>query len=138
MTPPIALKITAVKAGTGAPLGEPRWQVCPEDVDPDTLLSWLEQTFGKPVELVLTQTEVNPALPVGWFFKAVRAEADLPSEQLELMVIPFISVGDGSQVAMFAYQAEQKAAFMNLTSTGRIEALTVIEQPQREYRPKPG
>jgi hypothetical protein len=129
----IALKIAPVTIGSGEPIGELEWQDCPPDVAPDTLLSYLSQQFGEPIELVLTSTETQKALAVGWFFRPPVASKW--AGKADLMVIPYITLDDGSEVAMFVHQADQKAMFRNLYNEGKGDRLVEIEQPQRPYRP---
>ena len=129
----ITLKIAPVRIGSGEPIGESEWQDCPPDVEPDTLLSYVSQGFGEPIELVLTSTEMQKALAVGWFFRPPVASKW--AGKAELMVIPYITLDDGSEVAMFVHQAEQEAMFRNLHFEGKADRLVEIEQPQRPYRP---
>lgn len=132
----IALKIARVQAGSGEPVAEPEWIDCPPDVTPDTLLSYLTQQFGEPIEVALTATEKNPRLAIGWFFRPTPAVPTGATDNFEAMIIPFIKLEDGSDVAMFLHQAEQLELFKSFAADGRADELTIVDQPQRDYKPQ--
>jgi len=130
----ITLQVTPVRAGSGEPIAESERIDCPLDVAPDTLLSFLTERFGEPTEVALTATEKNPRIAIGWFFRQLNT-ATRASDGVELMIIPFISLEDGSSVAMFLHQAEQLECFEALAKDQHLD-LTVIDQPQRDYKPQ--
>jgi hypothetical protein len=132
----ITLKIALVQVGSGEPLEQPEWTACPNDVEADTLLSYLTQQFGEPIEVALTSTEKNPRIVIGWFFRPPAGQLTGPADDIELLVIPYITLEDGSDVAMFLHQANQKELFETLAVEGKVDELTLIEQPQREYEPQ--
>ena len=54
---PLVVKVIPLRAGASQPAGEPRLLSCPPEVQPDTILSFLAQRLGEPVELVWASTE---------------------------------------------------------------------------------
>jgi hypothetical protein len=73
---PLFVKVIPLRAGTSEPAGESRLLCCPPNVEPDTILSFLSQRLGKPVETVWTSTEHHERLDIGWVFPGAPATAD--------------------------------------------------------------
>jgi len=54
---PLFVKVIPLRAGTSDLAGEPRLLCCPPGVEPDTILSFLTQRLGEPVEPLWTSTK---------------------------------------------------------------------------------
>src|SRR5215467_7720649 len=106
---PLFVKVIPLPAGTTEPAGEPCLLRCPPDVEPDTILSFLTQRLGEPVEKVCTSTEHHQRLDIGWVF------ADVPTtgqqDATEFACIPFLESPDGQLRPMLEVQADQRGQY---------------------------
>jgi hypothetical protein len=130
------VKITPMRAGTAEPVGVPEMMPCAADVEPDTIRSYLVQRFGDPVEVAWTTTRQHARVSIGWIFRGepVTDAADAT----ELLCVPFAETADRSLLPLFELQADQRQEFEELARSRALDQYTVIEQPQREYRPPHG
>ena len=132
---PLFVKVIPLRAGTSEPAGEPRLLCCPPDVEPDTILSFLTQRLGEPVETVRTSTEHHERLGIGWVFPGAPATG--PQDAVELACIPFIEPPGGALQPMFEIQADRRRQFAQLADSHELDA-TIIQQPHRAYHPAAG
>ncbi len=128
----IFVKIMPLKAGTSEAAGDPELLACPPDVEPETILSFLSQKFGRYIETVLTSTERHQRIQTGWIFRGPTAS---PGEPFELACVPLVEVAGGSLRPMFELQADQRQDFGKLASDGTFRSYSVIGRPLSEYQP---
>jgi len=127
----LLVKIIPLSAGTAEPAGAPELRLCPPDVEPDTILSFLAGKFGDPVETAWTSTERHPRIETGWIFRSPHKGE--PDRDVEILCVPFVEV-DGSLRPMYEHLADRRQEFEELASRGVFDRYTVIELPQRDYR----
>jgi len=130
----LLVKIIPLRAGTAEPAGAPELLPCPPDVEADTILSFLTGRFGDPVETAWTSTGRHPRLEAGWIFRAPQARDD--DRDVEILCVPLIEAADGSWRSMFEQLADDRENFDELASHDAFDQHTVIELPQRDYRPR--
>jgi hypothetical protein len=130
----LLVKIIPLSAGTAEPAGAPDLLPCPPDVEADTILSFLTGRFGEPVETAWTSTGRHPRIATGWIFRAPRAVAD--DRDVEILCVPLTEAADGSLQSLFEQLADGRADFDELASHDAFDQHTVIELPQRDYRPR--
>jgi hypothetical protein len=127
------VKVVPLSAGTSQPAGEPLTVPCPPDVEPDTVLSFLTQKFGEPLEVAWTSTDRHPRLATGWIFPGMPATATDP--EVEYLCVPHIQTSDGTLHNMFELQADQRQEFEQLAASGAFDSYTVVTAPHRSYQP---
>ena len=127
------VKVTPVKAGTAEDVAAFQMVECPPDVEADTLLSFLTQQFGEPIDAAIVSNEKYQRLQVGWIFPG--PPTDVPEGTTERICTPFIELDDGSRVAMFAWLADTREVMERNAKDGSISELNVISKDQREYQP---
>jgi hypothetical protein len=132
---PLFVKVIPLRAGTSEPAGEPRLLCCPPDVEPDTILSFLTQRLGEPVELVRMSTEHHERPGVGWIFPGSPATGE--RDAVEVACVPFLESPGGALRPMFEVQAEQRRQFAKLADSHELE-VTVLQAPHRAYHPAAG
>src|SRR5580704_6786661 len=103
------VKITPLCAGTAEPVGPSEILLCPADVGPETVRSFLVRQFGEPAEVAWTRSERHERLAVGWIFPAGPPGG--PGSDVEVLCVPFIDAGDGSLRPMFEVLADQRQEF---------------------------
>ena len=130
----LLVKLIPLSVGTAKPAGAPELLPCPPDVEADTILSFLTSKFGAPVETAWTSTDRHPRINAGWIFRAPQAAE--PDRDVELLCMPFIEAADGSLRSLFEQLADSREDFEELASRGAFDQYTVIELPQRDYRPR--
>ena len=130
------VKVVPMKAGSAELAGDTETFECPTDVQPDTILSFLTQKFGGLIDTAWTYTDRHPRIEVGWIFGG--GPSTPPEGPVELLCVPQIRVADGSLQSMFELLADQRQDFDRLATSGHLDTYTVVERPQREYRPKAG
>ena len=126
------VKVIPVIAGTSQPAGDAMLMPCPPDAEPDTVLSFLTQRFGEPIEVAWTSTARHPRLATGWIFPGTRATTVAPD--VEFICIPHIEAEDGTLQNMFELQADLRQEFEQLAADGALDSLTVVPAPQRRYQ----
>jgi hypothetical protein len=87
---------------------------CPDDVRPDSVLSFLTQLFGDVAGTAWTSTERHDRLACGWIF-AGRGE----HKGQEVLRVPFVEADDGSLRALFELFAELRTSSMGSRGPGR-------------------
>ena len=129
----LVVKVIPLSAGTAEPAGAPELLSCPPDVEADTILSFLTSKFGDPVQTAWTSTDRHPRIDTGWIFRAPRAGE--PDQDVEMLCVPFIEAADGSLRSLFEQLADGREDFEQLASRDAFDQHSVIELPQRDYRP---
>jgi hypothetical protein len=130
----LLVKIIPLSAGTAEPAGAPELLPCPPDVEADTILSFLTGRFGDPIETAWTSTSRHPRIDTGWIFRAPQALED--DRDVEILCVPLIEAADGSLRSLFEQLADGREDFDELASHDAFDQHTVIELPQRDYRPR--
>jgi hypothetical protein len=132
---PLFVKVIPVRAGTSEPAGEPFLLRCPPDVGPDTIVSFLTQRLGDPVELVRMSTERRERLAIGWVFPDTPAIG--PPDAVEFACVPVIESSGGALQPVFAIPAGQRRQAAQRADSHE-QGATVIRQPHRAHHPAPG
>jgi hypothetical protein len=132
---PLFVNVIALRAGTTEPAGEPRLLPCPPDVEPGTVLSFLTQRLGEPVELVRAPTEHHQRVGIGWVFPDASSTGQ--QDATEVACIPFIESPGGRLRPLFEVHAGQQRQFTQLAGNHGLDT-TVIQQPHRAYHPAAG
>ena len=127
------VKIMPVNAGSSEQAGEFKVMACPPDVEADTVLSFLMQQYGEPVDTAYTSDENHARVEIGWVFPGPPGLAS--GESTELICAPFIKIDDGSLQPMFEWFAAQREMMERLAKDGTFSEYTQVTNPQREYRP---
>jgi hypothetical protein len=131
----LIVKVIPLRAGASEPAAEPRMLACPPDVEPDTILSFLTQQLGEPIEAIWTSTERDRRIDTGWIFPGIPAIES--QDAVELACVPFLETADGALQLMFEVQADQRQQFAELAASRGLD-YTIIERPQRAYQPTDG
>jgi hypothetical protein len=131
----IFVNVTPVKTGTAEPVGAVQKVGCPGDIEPDTLLSYLTQQFGEPLEAAWTTTARHPKLQVGWIFPSPAHDGSgtAPPLDRELLVVPFTYDAEGSVIPFFEYQADAWSQFNEIAERGGFDDTVHFTLPQRTY-----
>lgn len=125
------IKVIPVKAGTSEPAGDTLLMACPPDVKPDTVLSFLAQSFGEPIDLAWTSTAWEPRMATGWIFPHIAPTAANPD--IEYICVPHVLTGDGTLQNIFELQAEQRHEFEQLAADNALDSLAILIAPPRTY-----
>lgn len=124
------VKVTPLKVETSEPSADSQLMECPEDVEPDNILSFLSRVFGDIVDTAWTSTERHARLACGWIFAAATEHPES-----EILCVPLVAMDDGSQRSMFELQADQGAEFDELVRSCELGAYMTVELPHRAYQP---
>ena len=94
------------------------WLEVPPAVEAHNVEDYVVGRFGEPVDVAVGGTDGYGEIVMGWVFaSATLAQLDLPSEGLEMMVVPFVRFPDGSRRELFEYTAELHDEFEALVAT---------------------
>jgi hypothetical protein len=132
---PLFVKVIPLRAGTSEPAGEPFLLRCPPDVGPDTIVSFLTQRLGDPVELVRMSTEPGERLGIGWIFPGALVAG--PPDAVEFACVPVIESLGGAVQPVFAIPAGQRRQAAQRADSHEPVA-TIIRQPHRADHPGHG
>jgi hypothetical protein len=106
---------------------------CPDDVELDTVASWLEQRYGPAINASWTVTEDVGEVPIGWVYEV---PADWPSvnrAEQEMVAVPMlVDVGGEPTDSPFLVQAELRARLQDAAKQAGVE-MTVTTITQRPY-----
>jgi hypothetical protein len=111
------------------------WRItpCPDDVELDTVASWLEQQYGPAVNTSWTRTEDGGEVPIGLVY---QVPADWPTANRadqEMVAVPMlVDVGGEPTDSAFLVQAEQRARWEKAAKQVGVE-MTVTTIKQRPY-----
>jgi hypothetical protein len=105
------IKVIPLRAGTGAPAGQPRLLACPPGVTPDTVLSFLTQRLGEVLQTAWTPTGHHQHPGIGWVFSGGPATG--PQEAVDLACVPFIESPGGSLQPLFEAQAASASSSLS-------------------------
>lgn len=97
--------------------------------------SFLTGQFGDLIDTAWTSTQRHPRIAAGWIFTAPQ---DKWPGDTEILCVPFVQGDDGALQPMFELLADQRQELKELASSGKLDGLSVVKLPQREYRPGPG
>lgn len=128
----IYIKVIPITGGTSQQAGDSLMMPCPQDMEPDTVLSFLSQRFGEPIETAWTSTARHQRLATGWIFPGTNATAHDP--EIELLCVPHIRTGNGTLQNMFELQADQRHEFEQLATDGALDSLAILNAPHRTYQ----
>jgi len=148
--------MVVVDAETGKEVRPPWLTQCSEDVEPETMLSYLQQRLGEPLHAALLSTPRHPQLTVGWIFPGetfARTGVDVPPGS-NVVVTPvmrgamvegggddsFVRVryGDETLVSMFEALADEKLRLEQAAKDGTFRSVRFLTLEPREYVPKKG
>jgi hypothetical protein len=153
---PVVFYMVVVDQETGKEVRPPWFERCSEDVVPETMLSFLQQRLGDPIEAALMSTPRHPRLEVGWIFPGeafARIGVEVPSRS-NVLVTPmlrgaivraggadnFVKVryGEETLVSMFEVMADERLRLEQMANagTGPFRSVGFLKLPPREYRPK--
>ena len=91
------------------------WLEVPPAVDAHNVEDYVFGRFGEPVDVAVGRTDRFGEIVVGWVFpQRALARLELPSEGLEMMVVPFVRFPDGTRRELFEYTAELHKEFAAL------------------------
>jgi len=130
------VNVIVVSAGTSEPAGDPMVVACPPDVAPETVLSFLTQKFGEPIDTAWTCTDQHPRITTGWVFPGEPATATDPA--LEFICVPLVRAGDGTLQPLFELHADQRREFDELAADGAFDGYAVAMAAPRQYQPAAG
>ena len=111
------------------------WRItpCPDDMELDTVASWLEQRYGPAINTSWTPTEDLGEVPVGWVY---QVPADWPTAnraEQEMVAVPMLVDASGQPTdSVFLVQAEQKARLQDVARQAGVE-MTITVVKQRPY-----
>jgi hypothetical protein len=125
------VQVTLLKAGTYEPSAEAELMECPADVEPDTILSFLNQVFGDVIETAWTTTERHAHLACGWIFTGTTKNASS-----DVLCVLLLAMDDGTLRSMFELQADERAEFDELARSGEVDDYTIVERSHRAYEPE--
>ncbi len=113
----IDIKVIAWDAQDDCAVAED-WLEVPPAVDANNVEDYVFGRFGEPVDVAVGTTAGFGELVLGWVFPPRTLErVDLPSEGLEMMVVPFVRFPDGTRRELFEYSAELHREFAELVAT---------------------
>ena len=91
------------------------WLEVPPAVDEHNVEDYVLGRFGEPVDVAVACTDEFGELVMGWVFaQDTLDQVDLPSDGLEMMVVPFVRFPDGTRRELFDYMAELDREFREL------------------------
>ncbi len=113
----IDIKVIAWNEGESAAVAED-WLAVPPPVDAHNVERYVIGRFGEPVDIALGSTDVYGEILMGWVFpSAALRDLGLPSDGLEMMVVPFVRFPDGTRRELFEYNAELNREFAGLVES---------------------
>ena len=93
------------------------WLEVPPAVDAQRVEDYVISRFGEPVDVAVGRTDRFGEIVMGWVFPTSHLErVGLPSEGLEMMVVPFVRFPDGTRRELFEYNAELNGEFAALAA----------------------
>jgi hypothetical protein len=93
------------------------WLEVPPAVDEHNVEDYVLGRFGEPVDVAVARTDEFGELVMGWVFaQDTLDQVDLPSDGLEMMVVPFVRFPDGTRRELFEYRAELSQEFAALVA----------------------
>jgi hypothetical protein len=102
-----------------------RNHMCPPEIDAYTVLSYLKQHYGKPLDVAYTESAEHGRVVVGWTFSAPPEWAR--DREAELAAIPS-SVGPrGDLVPIFLEQERRRAVFQRIVDEGLVDDAIIIQ-----------
>lgn len=111
------------------------WLEVPPAVDAQNVEDYVMGRFGEPLDVAFGCTDSFGEIVMGWVFPAATLDQlDLPSEGLEMMVVPFVRFPDGSRRELFEYSAELTCEFASLVASIDPDGASVGERPPIETR----
>jgi hypothetical protein len=126
------VKVMPVNAGSSEQAGAFEMTACPPDVEADTVLSFLMQQYGEPIDTAYTSDEDSARVEIGWVFPGPPSAVS--GEPTDLISLPFIKIDDGSLQPMFQCFAAHREMMEQLAKDGTFSEYTKVTNPQREYR----
>jgi hypothetical protein len=130
----IDLKVIAWDEHDGCAVAED-WLEVPPAVDATNVEQYVLGRFGDPTDVAVGTTDEFGELVMGWVFPSTALSAlELPSEGLELMVVPFVRFRDGSRRELFEYTAELEREFTALVGPLDAGSTGLGERPPSETR----
>ena len=130
----IDIKVIAWDEQTEAAVAED-WLEVPPAVDAHNVEDYVVGRFGEPVDVAVGRSDAFGELVMGWVFPAGSLDQlDLPSEGLEMMVVPFVRFPDGSRRELFEYTAELNHEFAALVASIDPDGAPVGDQAPIEAR----
>ena len=111
------------------------WRItpCPDDVELDTVASWLEQRYGPPINTSWTVTEDIGEVPVGWVYQVPADWPDANRAEQEMVAVPMLVDVRGEPTdSAFLVQAEQKARWESAARQVGVE-MTITRIKHRPY-----
>ncbi len=113
----IDIKVIAWDGRVSAAVAED-WLEVPPAVDANNVEDYVFGRFGEPVDVAVGRTDEFGEIVMGWVFPAgTLDQLDLPSEGMEMMVVPFVRFPDGSRRELFEYTAELNTEFAALAAS---------------------
>lgn len=104
------------------------WLEVPPAVDANNVEDYVFGRFGDPVDVAVGRSDDFGELVMGWVFPPdLLAQLDLPSDGLDMMVVPFVRFPDGSRRELFDYTAELNSEFASLVASIDPDAVTSDE-----------
>lgn len=111
------------------------WLAVPAGVDPAEVEHYVMERFGDPDDVAVTSHDEFGDLVVGWVFPGdTLGEFDLPDEDLELMVVPFVRFPDGGRCELATYNAVLHREFSELVGLLDPDHAPLDEHPATETR----
>lgn len=91
------------------------WLEVPPAVDAARVEQYVMARFGDPVDVAMGRTDRFGEIVLGWVFPAATLEPlGLPTDDLEMMVVPYVRFPDGTRRELFEYNAELHHEFAAL------------------------
>lgn len=112
----IDIKVLAWDEDASAVVAE-EWLEVPPAVDAHNVEDYVVGRFGEPVDVAMGRSDGVGEIVMGWVFdREALHRLDLPSEGLELMVVPFVRFPDGTRRELFDYTAQLHREFAALVA----------------------
>lgn len=103
-----------------------RWLDTPPGLDGYGVQQYLEQRFGPPLTVATSTDDAGDEHSIGWFFPhSALVQLDLAQPGTDLLVVPYVSLPDGSRRELFAYNAELRNRFEDLARSIDVEMETL-------------
>ncbi len=110
----IDIKVIAWDERAGCAVAE-EWLEVPPAVDAQNVEDYVFGRFGEPVDVAVSHTDGFGELVMGWVFPtSTLQQLALPSDGLDMMVVPFVRFPDGTRRELFEYTAELHTEFAAL------------------------